>query len=50
MSMFKNMAEGGVMPGMPSEMGSVFENLNRTLGEELRKTVEKEGDSMDKKE
>jgi hypothetical protein len=45
MSMFKNMAEGGGMPnmpGMPAEMGNVFENLNRTLGEELRKTVEKD--------
>ena len=52
MSMFKNMAEGGGMPnmpGMPEGMGSVFENLNRTLGEELRKTVEKneEGDCME---
>lgn len=55
MSMFKNMAEGGnptmpPMPGMPAEMGNIFENLNRTLGEELRRTVEKtneEGDCME---
>lgn len=55
MSMFKNMAEGGnptmpPMPGMPAEMGNIFASLNQTLGEELRRTVEKtdqEGDCME---
>lgn len=64
--MFKNMAEGGAGPmgggggvpeGMPdmSQFAGIFEGLNKTLGEEMKKAVgevdtQKKGKKMNKKE